>query len=280
VRCIPQIDFGEKAECAKRRRNTRMTNSAVHASRNARAEWLAIGKMSAAPLAVAMFLTLTDAFGLDVLPLGKRFLYWLVLLGIGQAGSLAIRASLDRLQLPRMRLVLAGLLRTVLLALPLTLLAWLATAFALSLPLRAAHLPPLYLPVLVVVAAMVAINLLVQRRRLETHAEIAPARPAPILARLPLKLRAATLYAVEAEDHYIRLHTSAGSDLVLLRFSDALAELQGIEGAQVHRSWWVARDAVSSSRRVDGRLVLVLRNGTETPVSRTFTRALKEDGWL
>jgi DNA-binding LytR/AlgR family response regulator len=59
-----------------------------------------------------------------------------------------------------------------------------------------------------------------------------------------------------------------------------LAELQGIEGAQVHRSWWVARDAVSSSRRVDGRLVLVLRNGTETPVSRTFTRALKEDGWL
>jgi DNA-binding LytR/AlgR family response regulator len=130
------------------------------------------------------------------------------------------------------------------------------------------------------VAAMVAINLLVQRRPLETHAEIAPARPAPILARLPLKLRAATLYAVEAEDHYIRLHTSAGSDLVLLRFSDALAELQGIEGAQVHRSWWVARDAVSSSRRVDGRLVLVLRNGTETPVSRTFTRALKEDGWL
>jgi LytTr DNA-binding domain len=257
-----------------------MTNSAVHASRNARA--LAIGKMFAVPAAAAAFLTLTDAFGLDMLPLGERFLYWLVLLGAGQTGSLAIRASLDRLPLPRMQLVLAGLLRTVLLALPLTLLVWLATALALSLPLRAVRLPPLYLSVLVVVAAMVAINLLLQRRPHETHAEEASGKtgPAPILGRLPPKLRGAALYAIEAEDHYIRLHTSAGSDLVLLRFSDALLELQGIEGAQVHRSWWVARDAVASSRREDGKLLLVLRDGTEAPVSRTFTRALKEDGWL
>ena len=175
--------------------------------------------MFAVPVAVAAFLTLTDAFGLDMLPLGKRFLYWLVLLGIGQAGSLAVRASLDRLPLPRMQLVLAGLLRTVLLALPLTLLVWLATAFVLSPPLRVVRLPQLYLPVLVVVAAMVAINLLLQRRPHETHAEEASgtAKPAAILARFPPKLRGAALYAVEAEDHYIRLHTSAGSDLVLLR---------------------------------------------------------------
>lgn len=238
--------------------------------------------MFAVPGAVAVFLTLTEAFGLDVLPLGERFLYWVVLLGIGQAGSLAIRASLDRLQLPLMQLVLAGLLRTVLLALPLTIAVWLATAVALSLPLRTVRLPQLYLPVLVVVAAMVAINLLVQRRPHETHAEkpLDAAQPAPILARLPPKLRGAALYAVEAEDHYIRLHTSAGSDLVLLRFSDALAELRGIEGAQVHRSWWVAREAVESSRREDGKLLLVLRGGTEAPVSRSFTRALRDEGWL
>lgn len=234
------------------------------------------------PGALAAFLTLTDAFGLDGLPLGEQFLYWLVLLGIGQAGSLGIRASLDRLQLPPIQLALAGLLRTVLLALPLTLAVWLATALALSLPLQASRLPQLYLPVLVIVAAMVAINLLVQRRPRETYAEEPPdaAQPAPILARLPPKLRGAALYAVEAEDHYIRLHTSAGSDLVLLRFSDALAELRGIEGAQVHRSWWVARAAVESSHREDGKLLLVLRGGTKAPVSRSYTRALKDEGWL
>jgi DNA-binding LytR/AlgR family response regulator len=236
--------------------------------------------MLAVPVAVAAFLTLTDAFGLDVLPLGERFLYWLVLLGIGQTGSLAIRASLDRLSLSPARLIVAAVVRIVLLAVPLTLVVWLVTALALSLPLRAAHLPGLYLPVLVIAAAMVGINLLVQRRPLETHAETAPARPPPILKRLPPKLRGATLFAVEAEDHYVRLHTSAGSDLVLLRFSDALTELRGIEGAQIHRSWWVAREAVASSRRVDGKLMLMLRDGSEAPVSRAFTRALKDAGWL
>jgi DNA-binding LytR/AlgR family response regulator len=143
-------------------------------------------------------------------------------------------------------------------------------------------LPILYLPVLVVVAAMVVINLLVQRQPHETHAKepLDATQPVPILARLPPRLRGAALYAVEAEDHYIRLHTSAGSDLVLLRFSDALAELRGIEGAQVHRSWWVAREAVVSSRREDGKLLLVLRGGTEAPISRSFTRALRDEGWL
>src|SRR5260221_14207921 len=101
VRSIPQIDLGRKAKCAKRRRNTRMTDSAVHASRNARAEWLARGRMFAVPGAVAVFLTLTDAFGLDILPLGERFLYWVVLLGIGQAGSLMGLGAPRRPQFPR-----------------------------------------------------------------------------------------------------------------------------------------------------------------------------------
>jgi hypothetical protein len=236
--------------------------------------------MFAVPAAVAVFLTLTDAFGLEILPLGWRLFYWLVLLAMGQSGSLLIRASLDRMQISRSRLVLAGLLRCVLGSVPMTVAAWLVTALALSQPLRAARLPELYLPVLVVTAAMVCLNLLAQRRPAETHATDAPGAPPDILARLPPKLRAARLYAMQAEDHYVRLYTSAGSDLVLLRFADAMAELRGIEGARVHRSWWVARDAVESSCREDGKLFLALRGGTKAPVSRTYTRALRAEGWL
>jgi hypothetical protein len=236
------------------------------------------------PVIAAVFLSLMDAFGLEVLPLGTRFLYWFCLLLLGQFGSLLIRTSLDRLQLSSPKLVLAGLLSAALLSLPLTVAAWLVTSVALSLPLRASRLPGFYLPVLLVIAIMVGINQLMQRRPVETHAadagpEAGP-RTAPILSRLPHKLRAARLHAVQAEDHYIRLYTSAGSDLVLLRFSDALAELRGLEGAQVHRSWWVARDAVGSTRREDGKLFLVLRDGTKVHVSRTFTRALHADGWF
>jgi hypothetical protein len=262
-----------------------MTNPAVHASRNAPAPRLPVAGSIAVPIAAAAFLTLTDAFELEALPLGPRFLYWLCLLGMAQFGSLSIRASLDRIQLSRPKLVLAGLLRTVLLSLPVTVAAWLVTAMALSQPLRAARLPEFFLPVVLVVAAMVCINLLVQRRPVETHSlDTSPEppqgpQPAAILARLPHKLRAGRLHAVQAEDHYIRLYTSAGSDLVLLRFSDALAELRGLEGAQVHRSWWVARDAVESSRKEDGKFFLLLRDGTKAPVSRTFTRALQASGW-
>lgn len=84
---------------------------------------------------------------------------------------------------------------------------------------------------------------------------------------------------MESEDHYLRLHTSKGQDLILLRLSDAVAELEGIEGAQTHRSWWVARDAVEHARRGDGRATLTLKCGVEAPVSRAYARALREAGW-
>ena len=71
-----------------------------------------------------------------------------------------------------------------------------------------------------------------------------------------------------------------GSDLVLLRMSDALRELAGLDGTRTHRSWWVARDAVESTRRDGDRIVLVLKGGAEAPVSRPNVRALREAGWF
>ena len=82
------------------------------------------------------------------------------------------------------------------------------------------------------------------------------------------------------EDHYVRAHTMLGSDLVLLRLRDALGELDGIEGAQVHRSWWVARDAVEGVER-DGRSVrLVLPRGIAAPVARSRMAELTKAGWF
>ena len=238
-------------------------------------------------MAAALFLTLTDAFGLDAMALLPRFIYWLLLLGIGQGASLLVRASLDRLQLSPAGLILVGLVQCLVLSALLTLLVWAVTSAMLHQPLLTARLPAYYLCVLVITAAMIGINLLVQRQPLETHAPdidrtVEPGVPAAaaIVARLPDRLRRAKIYAVQAEDHYIRFYTGAGSDLVLLRFSDALNELRGLEGAQVHRSWWVAKDAVDTTRRDNGKLFFVLYDGTSVPVSRTFTRALRAEGWF
>ncbi|MNC82399.1 LytTr DNA-binding domain protein [compost metagenome] len=68
-----------------------------------------------------------------------------------------------------------------------------------------------------------------------------------------------------------------------MRLSDALAELEGLEGAQTHRSWWVAKGAVASIARGDGRAALTLEGGPDSdliaPVSRRYARALREAGW-
>ena len=78
----------------------------------------------------------------------------------------------------------------------------------------------------------------------------------------------------------MRAHTALGSELILLRMRDAVAELEGIDGAQVHRSWWVARDAVEDVKRDGRNLRLVLPDGLEAPVSRTRVTELKEAGWF
>ena len=112
--------------------------------------------------------------------------------------------------------------------------------------------------------------------------ELAP-RPAPeaaLLARLPARSRAELLH-LRMQDHYVEVHTAAGSEMLLLRFRDALSEVEGVNGLQVHRSHWVARKAVAGvERRGGGRITLRLVNGSRVPVSRSFAPLLKSRGWI
>ena len=102
-------------------------------------------------------------------------------------------------------------------------------------------------------------------------------RPA-LLDRLPLDKRG-TLIALSATDHYVNVITSAGSELVLIRLADAIAEA-GDGGMQVHRSHWIATDQVSACRRKGDRAVLTMKDGTEIPASRSYIPALREAGLL
>jgi len=112
-----------------------------------------------------------------------------------------------------------------------------------------------------------------------------PPSPAtnPLIGQLPPEL-GGDVIALEMEDHYVRVHTALGSDLVLMRLRDAMAHMAvccpETDGRQVHRSWWVARLAVEDVKR-DGRNIrLVLAGGIEAPVSRTQVSELKEAGWF
>lgn len=114
----------------------------------------------------------------------------------------------------------------------------------------------------------------------EPDRETAVAAPMPaFLHRLPEDQRKGLL-AIQAQEHYIAVHTAGGTELVLYRFGDALRELAEVPGIQVHRSFWVADNSVVSYERKSSQLLLTLRNGLTVPVSRSFVRDVEQSGLL
>lgn len=138
-----------------------------------------------------------------------------------------------------------------------------------------AYWPTVYGPVLVIAVAITALGYMFDRAfnpQPEASAEPPDTR---FLQRLPVKFHTADLYALSSEDHYLRVHTNFGEELILMRLADAIRELAGADGLQVHRSWWVARDGIAEERRENGRSILVLKSGTDVPVSRSYRAAAK-----
>jgi DNA-binding LytR/AlgR family response regulator len=106
------------------------------------------------------------------------------------------------------------------------------------------------------------------------------AAPAPLRG-LALKADLSRLHAVTSEDHYLRLHMDGGEKpLLLYRFGDALADLDGLDGLQVHRGAWVAARAVTAAEREGRRWWLRLPDGTRLPVSDRHLPAVRARGWL
>jgi LytTr DNA-binding domain len=98
------------------------------------------------------------------------------------------------------------------------------------------------------------------------------------LARIKPEL-GATVLALAAEQHYLRVYTTLGNDLILYRFADAVREM-GARGVQVHRSYWVAKDAGASTEFDGTKAQVVLKNGVKVPISRTYKMAAREIGLL
>lgn len=116
---------------------------------------------------------------------------------------------------------------------------------------------------------------------MERPADDAPAthRPAIILDRLPLDKRG-PLVSLSVQDHYVRIATTKGAAMVLMRLSDAIREAGDTPGLQVHRAHWVARASVVAARKTGETAILTLRDGTEIPVSRRYVPALRAAGLL
>jgi hypothetical protein len=226
--------------------------------------------------AAGVFLALTNAFGATT-DLWLRLVYWVVLMIVAGLWAEVCMRTVRRLPGMEASLPARFVVSVLAIGLPVTLVVWGVTGWIFyGQAYGFDMLPGLVWRVLLITAGMTAIGMALEQKTVTTGAGEGPPR---FLERLPPRLRGAVIHAVQAEDHYLRIHTDRGSDLILMRLSDAVAELEGLEGARTHRSWWVARDAVQDVKRGDGRATLTLDGGLTVPVSRRHARALREAGW-
>lgn len=247
-------------------------------------------------------LAMLGPFGSYALPLATRLLRWAVYLGTGYlffrpviaAGSALARQT----RLPRWLTIGAACAFG---AFPTSMIFVFLQAGPAWQAVSGASLASAYLQTLIVGATVTIVQLLAQRAPApptapspapapvlaapqppvapETEAPAREAADAPaLLDLLPPHLRGRVL-CLENEDHYVRVHTEHGSALLLMRMRDAVAQMQG-QGERVHRSWWVARDAVIGTRRQDRNWKLRLSDGREVPVARATAPTLRALGWL
>lgn len=238
--------------------------------------WLVVG------FSFGLFLGLVGALESYEYAWPLRIGFWSTLCLIAAAAAAAIETLLDRLRWHGLRDLGRWALLALALALVMTPVAYFANSMGGARPLE--ELPMFATNALVISATLVAIRAgldVVFATRLNSTEPAAPDDVRPVFRqRLPLPLRDGRIRALQAEGHYVRVFTDCGSDLVLFRLKDSILELEGIDGRQVHRSWWVARDAVRAVRRHRGRTWLELDDRLQVPVSRRNVSRLKDAGWI
>lgn len=117
---------------------------------------------------------------------------------------------------------------------------------------------------------------LVQRRSSSAPHNDAVSSPSAAPITQPL---GGEVLALQMEDHYVRVHRPAGSELILMPLGRAIEAVEA-DGLRTHRSWWVAAHAVTAVEGNARSMRLRLSNGLVAPVARSAVTHLKAAGWI
>ena len=232
-------------------------------------------RLPAMAIAIVL-LAISGPFGtLDYDP-ATRMVYWTAVVVLtyaaGQVTGALVYAAFETRGMPMApRILLGALAASVPTGAIVIIATWIAEPASAPNPLT------LWFYAFAVSLALVTLIVVVKARL--APQPIAEPRMPDLLARLPLPKRGRLLH-LEVTDHYVEVSTEKGKSLLLLRLSDAIRETAPVKGLQVHRSHWVALDAVRRSSRQAGKPVLELEDGAIVPVSRSFRDAAKAAGLL
>jgi hypothetical protein len=232
----------------------------------------------------AVVLGLSGPFGtFEDLPLAERLIYWLVIVVTTYAtgrvvGLLVITALGPHIGSRWAR----GLIGGVVVGLPVTAIVLVINTIAFSGSRGLSPLVLWFFCTIIAVASVLTLLVLTPDDAepgavTDGVAPSTPDEPPAILDRLPHPQRG-RLVALSVKDHYVEVLTDKGRSLVLMRLSDAMRETGCVAGLQIHRSHWVALDAVTRVVRSDGRVSVELASGDRLPISRGFLPAAKQAG--
>ncbi|MGD1933056.1 MAG: LytTR family DNA-binding domain-containing protein [Candidatus Phaeomarinobacter sp.] len=84
------------------------------------------------------------------------------------------------------------------------------------------------------------------------------------------------ILTVKAEEHYVRVTGAHSQELVAFSFGLALKDLQGQDGFQVHRSYWVRRSAVVRVKTGGSKMSLEISDGSVVPVSGPYHALIRQ----
>ena len=204
-----------------------------------------------------------------------RLGYWSVALGVNwlvcASVNLLVLRYLAGASWPRRSLAVAAV--SLLTAVPGTGVVFTAEAVFRPGNVASDMLLSVYLSVTVLIFAITSLVLLLAAARSPAPVRLPEARRMSgaerFLERLPEKI-GRDIVCLTMADHYVEVFTTLGSTLILMRFADALAELEGAGGLRVHRSHWVSLAHVRGVLRREGRTILRLTGGREIPVSRGY----------
>lgn len=236
---------------------------------------------------LSIIVTLAGPFGTyEKMPLWLRLPYWTALIGVAVPMAWAVR----RFGAPRVArlpqrwgaLILAFTLSVV-----FTPVIYIATDLMAARGL--ANMVPVWLMweiTMLSSLAVCAVRILWLEGDVAASPEaVPPVQPEPPMAlpRLLLRVEPETRGSVlhlSGRDHYVDVQTDRGRTTLLMRLADAIGELDGVAGMQVHRSHWVAEDAVEAVERDEGKLFLRLSTGARVPVSRNHRAKLEARGLI
>jgi hypothetical protein len=209
-------------------------------------------------------------------PYSVLVLYWVVIVGLSLFGGRVLRKGVERGMAGRPDWLVE-------LVSIIVLVAVLTPAIRLVSPLIVgpqAHVNMPSAPLLALYVFSVAMPVAAFRRfrnRLRAAAQ-EPADAAPrLLQRLPEQVRAPVL-RLSSNNHHVEVVTEAGREVIRMRLSDAIAEMEPVPGYGTHRSHWVAAAAIDGVEQEGHRTVLRLVNGDRVPVGKKYRPDLESAG--